>query len=109
MHSPIHHLHLRKRLKQHDQKEKFWVRFLDRAVLGVGVAGPLVTIPQIFKIIRDQSSSGVAIETWGLFAVFDTIWLAYGLVHKAKPIIIAYTLWMIVNTAVVITALSYPG
>jgi len=110
MHSPIHDLNLRKRAKLLTDPyphPKLGVKLLDKMVLGVGVAGPVVTLPQIFKIMQTRSAAGIAIETWGLFAVFDLVWIAYGYVHKATPILITYILWLIVNSAVVLTALHY--
>ncbi len=110
MHSPIHDLNLRKRVKLLTDPyphPKFWVKLLDKIVLGAGVAGPVVTLPQIFKMMKEQSAAGVAIETWALFAFLDIPWIIYGYVHKEHPIMVSYTLWLIVNAAVVMTAMRY--
>jgi len=110
MHSPIHDLNLRKRVRllaDPYPNPKFWVNLLDKIVLAVGVAGPLVTVPQIFKIIHEKSAGGVCVETWSLFAIFNIPWILYGYVHKEKPIMLAYVLWLIVNSGVAIAAIAY--
>jgi uncharacterized protein with PQ loop repeat len=54
-----------------------------------------------------KNASGVSPLTWGSFAFFNVFWLLYGLVHKEKPIIVAYSLWLFVNSIVTIGALLY--
>lgn len=110
MHGAIHHIHQRKRQHQLSTypHPKRWVRALDRLLVVVAVIAPLVSLPQIYRIVSTKSATGVSPLTWGLFALFDIPWLVYGIVHKARPIIIAYTMWIIVNCAVVVLALTYP-
>jgi len=61
----LHHYHKRKR-------EKFpvshkWKRFMDKAIYGVGIFGPLMTLPQIGKIWIEKNASGVSLLLLHLF------------------------------------------
>jgi uncharacterized protein with PQ loop repeat len=110
MHSPLQHLNIRRRvrlLRDPYPHYKLSVRTLDNIVLVAGVMGPLMTLPQIHNIWVMKNASGVSPLTWGSFAFFNVFWLLYGLVHKEKPIIVAYSLWLFVNSIVTIGALLY--
>jgi len=104
------HWHIRKRISA--SLEPFPARttlkrFLDRVVYAVGVLGPLFTLPQIIKIYSTHSAAGVSIFSWGAFALFDIPWIIYGIVHKERPIVVTYTLWLIFNSVVVVGVLIY--
>jgi uncharacterized protein with PQ loop repeat len=109
MPTAIHHIHQRKRQHQLSTYPHPvpWVRFLDQLLVGVAIIAPLMVIPQIYMIISTKSAIGVSPLTWGLFALFNIPWLVYGIVHKEKPIIIGYILWLLVNSTVVILTLIY--
>lgn len=66
-----------------------------------------MTIPQIVKIFAYQDAAGVSVISWATFAVFDIPWILYGLSHNDRPILITYTLWLIMNSIVVVGALMY--
>lgn len=106
----LHHIHLRKR--RADDYEPFparsaWKRALDRVVLCVGVIGPIATAPQIYKIYAFQNAAGVSALSWGIWALLDIPWIIYGFVHRERPIILTYTLWLIINTIVCVGAILY--
>ena len=110
MHSPLRHLHLRRRAQL--KKDPYphpdsRIHLLDNIVFICGIVGPMLAIPQILRIYLEQNAMGVSPVSWGLFATFDVPWVLYGIVHKEKPIAIAYTLWLIMNTMVFIGALMY--
>lgn|SRR3989338_1041152 len=105
-----YHIHRRKRI--YVKHEKFphpnkWIRFLDRFILCLAVAGPMFDIPQLIKIYRDKSAVDVSFFTWFFFAFFAIPWLIYGIVHKEKPIIISYALWIIIDSLIVIGVVLY--
>ena len=86
----IHHLHKRKRV--HERLEEFphphpWVNFLDNLLLVIAVVGPLMNIPQVYKIFSLKNAAGVSTLSFSLFATFDIPWIIYGIVHKEKPIV----------------------
>jgi len=106
----IHHIHKRKRI--HDKKEAYphpnkWINLLDKVLLIIAVIGPLMNLPQIAKIYLGRNAAGVSLLTFSFYAFFNTFWIAYGMVHKEKPIIIAHCLWFITNLIVVAGIILY--
>lgn len=106
----IHHIHRRKRvhrkLSSYPHKKK-WVRSLDRFLIVIAVIGPLIALPQILQIFTSGDASGVSSLSWGLYALFNVPWFIYGVVHKDKPIKIAYSLSFIANLTVLVGSLIY--
>jgi len=96
--------HLKKREKRH---KNFWHQFLEKTVFAVAIIAPLTTLPQIIKIISTKTAAGVSLLTWTIYTLVTIPWIIYGIVHKEKPIIVSYVLWLILNTLVVIAILLY--
>ena len=106
----LHHLSRRKRVCKGTEvyphpNPRF--RFLDNLLLVIAVIGPLVNVPQMLKIYSLKSAMGVSLATFSLYAFFDIPWIAYGIVHKEKPIVIAYALWLVTNIVVIAGILAY--
>ncbi|MFH1591505.1 MAG: hypothetical protein ABIC95_06280 [archaeon] len=95
------------RLLDHHQHKEDWVKILDKTVLIGGILGPMMTFPQIIKIFITHQAAGVSVMTWGLYCIFNTPWIIYGIVHNQKPIVISYILWFITNLCVIAGALLY--
>ncbi len=85
----------------------FWKRLLDRVVLALSVAAPVLTIPQAMDIYTTRDASGVSAITWGAYTLFAFPWLLYGIVHKEPPIIVSNILWIILDSLVFIGVLLY--
>jgi len=75
---------------------------IDRSMLMVGSLTPLATIPQIIAIYSAQSVANLSITTWILYDLSAVLFLAYAILHKLPPLIISSTLWIIVDSAVVV-------
>lgn len=106
----LHHFHKRKR--RYVNKEPYphpdmWKRFMDNSVYVIGVLGPILTIPQLITIWVDKNVAGVSGVTWGAYLIGANFWLAYGVMHKEKPIILTYSLWIIIYIAIVVGILMY--
>ena len=84
-----------------------WIKFLDRFLLIVAVIGPLMSLPQLLKIYLGQNATGISVLSFGLYAFFNVPWVIYGVVHKEKPIVIAYSLWFVSNILIVVGTLLY--
>jgi uncharacterized protein with PQ loop repeat len=110
MSHPLHHLHKRKRIHQsnetypHPQKIK---RYMDQAVYIVGIIGPLMGSHQAFKIWNEKTAAGISLPAFIFYIFNDIVWFIYGYIHKEKPIMIMYTLWFLLNVAIVSGALTY--
>ena len=110
MKNTTHHIHRRKRV--HHLKQEFpstdpRIRFLDNVCLVVGVIMPLAAVPQIYKIFAFKNAAGVSLLTWLVCAILLIPMLIYGIVHKAKPIIVLNFLWLIADILIVTGILMY--
>ena len=106
----LHHLHLRKRihqnLEQYPHPDK-WKNFLDKLIYLVGVSGPIMTLPQLYKIWIEQNASGVSLVSWSWYLIIAFIWSLYGIVHKEKPIIVTNALWIFIEIFIVLGIIIY--
>src|SRR3989338_5640750 len=62
MKSVFHHLHLRKRGAHTTEpfpSKKFGIRMLDHMAIAAGIIGPVMALPQIYKIYFLHNASGV--------------------------------------------------
>ena len=106
----LYHFHKRKRIHQgyeshhHPEISK---RLIDKLIYVVAVLGPIMTIPQLIKIWVDKNAAGVSVLSWSSYLVIAIFWLIYGIVHKEKPLIITYTLWIILEAFIVIGVTLY--
>ena len=102
----LSHFHKRRKLKTYPHPNKL-KNILDKAIYFVAVGSPVLTIPQLMKIWADRNASGVSVITWTAYFVAASFWLAYGIVHREKPIILTNTLWILVTTLVIIGTIRY--
>ena len=82
-------------------------RLVDWLTLSVAIIEPLVTLPQIITIVVHHTAAGVSISTWVGYDLVTIIWLFYAYFHKIRVILIESSLFMLVQTAVIVVALIY--
>lgn len=109
MASGMHHYHKRRRVSVEGKKDSGdrLMNLIDKLIYFVAVLGPLVSVPQIWKIWVERNAAGVSVFTWCAFVVGAIIWLFYGFIHKEKPIIVANILWIIMEVLVIVGAVVY--
>ena len=78
----------------------------DRLVLFISILYPLSAVPQLIGIF-EGNIAGVSIYSWTGFLVCASLFLIYGLRHKVWPMILSNTLWVMVDSLVVIAMLSH--
>jgi uncharacterized protein with PQ loop repeat len=100
----MQHFHLDKVTYRILKKER---TNIDRAMLAVGIAGPIATIPQLLTIYVGQEVAGVSVVSWAFYAVSSLLTLSYSIVHRLRPMIISSLLWLITNSLVVAGCLIY--
>ncbi len=65
----------------------------------VGYAAASLTtiafVPQAWKIWTTRSAAGVSLRMYGIFTLGVALWLAYGLLLGAWPIIVANTVTLV--------------
>jgi uncharacterized protein with PQ loop repeat len=106
----LHHFHKRKRASQklepYPSKDK-WKRLMDRIIYIIVFVGPLMTIPQVTTIWFERNASGVSVISWGSYIIIAGFWLIYAGLHREKPLILSYCIWIIIEVLIVIGALVY--
>ena len=100
----LHHFEKRKRI--HEKHEPYphpdrLKRFIDKAIYVIGFLGFVMTIPQVTKIWIYQNPAGVSLISWTSYLIFAVFWLIYGLVHKNKPIIMTFSLYIVMDILIV--------
>ena len=73
----------------------------------IAIAAPLATLPQIYKVWIEQNTQGVSLLSWGMYSLIGLPLLAYGLIHKERPLILLYSLNLIANIAVFFGTVIY--
>ena len=80
---------------------------IDKFIYIAVIIGPIMNLPQLFKIFYYQDASGVSFVSWLSFSIISLIWLVYGIVHKNKPILIMNFFLMIIQALIAIGAIMY--
>jgi len=75
-------------------------RTVDVIAYVVGVGGNIAVIPQIIKAWQSDAP-GLAVLTWVLFSGIGMLWLAYAILHRQKPLIVAQITSITCNLLVV--------
>lgn len=105
-------IHIQKRKMMSAELEPYphpkkWVNRLDKLLMAVAVIGPMMTLPQLFKIFVEKNTSGISVLTWSLYTLVAIPWVVYGIIHKKTPIIISNILWVIFQLIIVTGTLIY--
>jgi MtN3 and saliva related transmembrane protein len=76
---------------------------------GIGyIAAALTTasfIPQAWLTFRSRDVSGISLGMYSLFTLGIALWLGYGLMLDAWPIVIANTITFVLATAILVMKL----
>ena len=75
---------------------------LYRLTLVAAVAQPLMTVPQAIQLYTTHDASGLSLLTWAGYTLFGLIFLVYGIKYQLLPIIVAQTIWGVLQLSVVI-------
>ncbi len=80
---------------------------IDTLALIVGILQPLSTLPQIYLVYTSRDVSQISLFMWTSYNIASVILLIYGIKHKLRPIIWAQSLWLAVQTPMMIAVLLY--
>lgn len=80
---------------------------IDTLALFVGIIQPLTTLPQVYLIYSSGNVSNVSLFTWASYNVASVILLLYGIRHKLTPIIWAQSLWILVQTPMMVSVFFF--
>ena len=96
-----HHFHFPK------SKKKKEIFLIDSLAYVAGVIAPLMAIPQLYIVWVDKNVGGVSALSWGSFAFFNLIFIAYGLINKEKLIIFSNSIRFFILSFIAIGVLLY--
>jgi uncharacterized protein with PQ loop repeat len=82
-------------------------RTIDRLIYIVVVVGPIMNVPQLYKIWAHKDATGVSAVSWIGFSVGSLLWIVYGVAHKDKPIIIMNVALMIIQALIAVGTVLY--
>jgi uncharacterized protein with PQ loop repeat len=80
---------------------------IDNLALIVSILQPLTTVPQIYLIYSSHDASGVSFFMWSAYNIASIILLIYGFKHRILPIICAQTLWLVVQTPMMLSVFVF--
>jgi uncharacterized protein with PQ loop repeat len=72
---------------------------IDRWVYFAVIFGPIMTLPQVYDVWYMGKKEASAI-TWASYILIASIWLAYGIRHHERPIIIVQIIWIFLDIAI---------
>lgn len=99
------YIHLKKKQKRPTLFKKK-MSTLDKLVLIVSIAYPLSALPQAVQVFQGNAE-GVSILSWLSFLICAALFLTYGLKNNVFPMIISNTLWIAMDSLVVVGLLRY--
>ncbi len=77
------------------------ITMFDKFMLIAAFIYPLTGIPQVLQVLQGNTE-GVSLMSWAGFTIFGTLFLTYSIIHRIWPMIITYTMWWIIDVAIVI-------
>ena len=92
-------------LHKHIEKKKKLNTF-DIVVIFASFLYPLSSIPQVISVFQG-SIEGVSIYSWIGFLIFASIFFTYGIKHKIFPMLIANSIWIVMDSLVIIGYVMY--
>ena len=77
----------------------------------VGIIAAILTtssfLPQAIKIIRTKDTQGISLSMYLVFNLGVCLWLAYGILSDALPIILANAVTLVFTLSILIMKLRY--
>ncbi len=77
----------------------------------IGIAAACFTtgcwLPQVIKILRTQDVSAISLATYAAFSLGAFLWLVYGIMLNAMPIIIANIFTLLLSLCIVGMKIKY--
>jgi MtN3 and saliva related transmembrane protein len=64
-------------------------------------------VPQVWRTFRTHDVSGISLRMYSIFTAGIAVWLAYGIVLKETPMILANSVSLVLACAVLVMRLRY--
>ena len=83
-------------------KPKNKTKNLDRVTLLIGLCMPIVTLPQLYSVIKASNIHGVSFITWLFYTVQAGIFALFAVKHKERPLIFTYAPLFLIEVGIVV-------
>ena len=80
---------------------------MDKVVYAAGIVSLAIMFPQLKLVFWGKNAAGLEPITWLILALMDIPWIIYGWMHKEKPLVFIYTMWLIINSLIFVGSVIY--
>ena len=87
--------------------QKRIAKFLKRTIYFFAIIGPIMTLPQVYRIWTTHIVTGFSLITWISYLIISFFWLLLGVFTKNKPIILANFCWVLLHIYMVASIFLY--
>lgn len=70
-------------------------------------AYPFTALPQIIQVFTSQNVTSLSLTSFALYVFFGSIFLAYAVSKKLRPLIIEGALWLVIYVAMLVGILLF--
>jgi uncharacterized protein with PQ loop repeat len=74
---------------------------IDKLMYFASFAYPFTAIPQIIQVYTSKNVTSLSLISFLLYVIFGSIFLAYAINKKLKPLVIEGGLWLVIYIAMV--------
>jgi len=89
----------------HKGTAKKYARNIDRYAYLMGFAAVTINFPQLYDVWTKPDIAGVSLVSWTGFMVSSAFWLYYGMVHKARTLVVINGMLIVVQGLIVLRLL----
>jgi len=105
----LRHYTRRKKARQQGVLEHltFSQALLDTLIYPAAVLAPLALVPQAWELYSTHDARGLSLVTWLTLGLLNVLWLAYGYVHREKPVFLTNAMLMVLNLGIALGILIF--
>lgn len=85
----------------HTGKLKKYAKTMDHYAFLMGFVAVAVNVPQLVDVYTRKDVSGVSVVSWAGFLLGAVFWLFYGLLHRARTLVVINAMLIVVQSLIV--------
>lgn len=75
---------------------------IDKLMYFASFAYPFTAVPQIIQVYSSKDVTSLSLVSFALYVIFGSIFLAYAISKKLKPLVIEGALWLVIYIAMLL-------
>lgn len=83
-------------------KNKNKMTAIDKLMYFASFAYPFTAVPQIIQVYSSKDVTSLSLVSFALYVIFGSIFLAYAISKKLKPLVIEGALWLVIYIAMLL-------